>query len=119
MSRLWTARWWIDSCDFAVGSSGSAEAIRKRLQRLLAMLRQKGVVKPPATGRGQRPIQDHRNEFRRYLLQERGLSPSTLLNYVPVVEQFLAERFHNSGSELRHAACTGRHRIRDCVTRIS
>jgi site-specific recombinase XerD len=28
-------------------------------------------------------------------LQERGLSPLTLLNYVPVVEQFLAERFHN------------------------
>jgi site-specific recombinase XerC len=34
-------------------------------------------------------------EFRRYLLHERGLAPSTLLNYVPVAEQFLAERFHN------------------------
>ena len=34
-------------------------------------------------------------KFRRSLLQERGLSPSTLLNYVPVAEQFLAERFHN------------------------
>jgi site-specific recombinase XerD len=29
-------------------------------------------------------------------LQDRGLSPSTLLNYVPVAEQFLAERFHNA-----------------------
>src|SRR5208283_5282258 len=35
-------------------------------------------------------------EFQRYLLQERGLSPLTLLNYVPVVEQFLSERFHDS-----------------------
>jgi site-specific recombinase XerC len=30
-----------------------------------------------------------------YLLQERGLSPLTLLNYVAVMEQFLSERFHN------------------------
>ena len=27
---IWTARSWIDSCDFVAGSSGSAEAIRKR-----------------------------------------------------------------------------------------
>ena len=60
------------------------------------MLRQKGVVK-----QHQQPVADNArtritNEFRCYLLQERGLSPSTLLNYVPVVEQFLAERFHNA-----------------------
>ena len=68
----------------------------KTLQRLLAMLRQIGVVKPT-----QPPVLDTVQsrivaEFRRYLLQERGLSPSTLLNYAPVVEQFLSERFHNS-----------------------
>ena len=68
----------------------------KTLARLLAMLRQKGVVKqhqPPVADNARTRIT---NEFRRYLLQERGLSPSTLLNYVPVVEQFLAERFHNA-----------------------
>jgi site-specific recombinase XerC len=59
------------------------------------MLCQKGVVKPR-----QPPVADNAQtrivaEFRRYLLQERGLSPATLLNYVPVVEQFLSERFHN------------------------
>ena len=68
----------------------------KALQRLLTMLRQIGVVKP-----AQPPVADTAQsrivaEYRRYLLQERGLSPLTLLNYVPVVEQFLAERFHNS-----------------------
>lgn len=67
----------------------------KALQRLLTMLRQKGVVRPP-----QPPTVDNAQarivaEFRRHLLQERGLSPLTLLNYVPVVEQFLAQRFHN------------------------
>ena len=66
----------------------------KTLQRLLTMLRQIGVVKH------QSPVADTAQsrivaEFRRYLLHERGLSPSTLLNYVPVAEQFLAERFHN------------------------
>jgi site-specific recombinase XerD len=67
----------------------------KTLQRLLTMLRQIGVVKPD-----QPPVADTAQsrivaEFQSYLLQERGLSPLTLLNYVPVVEQFLDERFHN------------------------
>jgi len=66
----------------------------KTLQRLLTMLRQIGVVKhqPPVVDTAHSRIVA---EFQRYLLQERGLSPLTLLNYVPVVEQFLAERFHN------------------------
>jgi site-specific recombinase XerD len=72
----------------------------RTLARLLAMLRQKGVVKqhqPPVADNAQARIT---NEFRCYLLQERGLSPSTLLNYVPVVEQFLAERFQNKAPNL-------------------
>jgi site-specific recombinase XerD len=72
----------------------------RTLARLLAMLCQKGVVK-----QHQQPVADNAraritNEFRCYLLQERGLSPSTLLNYVPVVEQFLAERFQNKTPNL-------------------
>jgi site-specific recombinase XerD len=66
----------------------------KTLGRLLTMLRQIGVVKhqPAVADTAHSRIVA---EFQRYLLQERGLSPLTLLNYVPVVEQFLAERFHN------------------------
>jgi hypothetical protein len=66
----------------------------KALGRLLAMLRQIGVMKhqPPVADSARSRIVA---EFQRYLLQERGLSPLTLLNYVPVVEQFLAERFRN------------------------
>jgi site-specific recombinase XerD len=67
----------------------------KALERLLAMLCRTGVVK-----QRQQPVEDNDrsrviDEFQRYLLQERGLSQSTLHNYVPVIEQFLSERFHN------------------------
>ena len=82
----------------------------KTLDRLLAMLCQTGVVKrhqPPVAGNARTRIT---SDFRCYLLQERGLSPSTLLNYVPVAEQFLAERFHNrvlNLSTLRATHVTG------------
>jgi len=67
----------------------------KTLERLLAMLSQTGVVK-----QHQQPAEDSArfraiSEFQLYLSQERGLSQSTLHNYVPVIEQFLSERFHN------------------------
>ena len=81
----------------------------KTLQRLLTMLRQTGVVKhqPPVADTAQSRIVA---EFRRYLLHERGLSRSTLLNYAPVAEQFLAERFHNRAPDfdvLRASHVTG------------
>jgi site-specific recombinase XerD len=82
----------------------------KALQRLLAMLRQTGVVKPYKP-----PVADNArsritSEFRRYLLQECGRSPATLLNYVPVIEEFLSERFHDRTPNLamlRAADVTG------------
>jgi len=61
------------------------------LKRLLAMLRLRGVVKPEAVAENACSKAIHK--FRHYLLQERGLSPATLLNYVPPIEQFLSERF--------------------------
>ena len=84
----------------------------KTLVRLLAMLCQRGVVQ-----QRQQPVVDNAcariiNEFRCYLLQERGLSPSTLLNYVPVAEQFVAQRYNNSGSEHGYDRGKARQRIR-------
>ena len=61
------------------------------LKRLLAMLRLRGVVKTEAVAENACSKAIHK--FRHYLLQERGLSPATLLNYVPPIEQFLSERF--------------------------
>jgi site-specific recombinase XerD len=103
----------------------------KTLQRLLTMLRQKGVVKPhqpPVTDNAQARIVA---DFQRYLLQERGLSPLTLLNYVAVMEQFLSERFHNrapnfamlrapdvTGFVMRHARQLSPMRARLMVTAL-
>jgi hypothetical protein len=77
----------------------------KALERLLTMLRKIGVVKhqPPVAETAHSRIV---GEFQRYLLQERGLSPLTLLNYVPVVEQFLAERFHNRAPDVARLRAT-------------
>jgi site-specific recombinase XerD len=102
----------------------------KALARLLAMLRQTGVVKHPQT------VEDSARsrvigEFRHYLLKERGLSQATWLNYVPVIEQFLSERFRNralafgmlrasdiTGFVLRHARSLGSVRARLMVTAL-
>jgi site-specific recombinase XerD len=87
----------------------------KALDRLLTMLRQLGVVKhqPPVADTAHSRIV---GEFKRYLLQERGLSPLTLLNYVPVVEQFLAERFHNRAPNLAMLRAT---HVTGFVTRLA
>jgi site-specific recombinase XerD len=69
------------------------------LRRLLAMLRDIGVTAAKAP----EPV-DCRDrfisEYRRYLIQERGLAESTLLNYVPFAEQLLSSRFGQSALNL-------------------
>ena len=69
------------------------------LKRMLAMLREKGVVKrEPAASNAPAKVTA---EFQRYLLHERGLSPATLRNYVPVIEQFLSESFGDETPNVR------------------
>lgn len=62
------------------------------LKRFLALLRSKGLLPeaPPATQNARQRAED---DFGRYLSEERGLSRATLLNYLPIVRRFLAERF--------------------------
>ena len=61
------------------------------LKRMLAMLRKKGVVNlEPAESNA---IANVAAEYQQYLLEGRGLAPATLLNYMPVIERFLFERF--------------------------
>jgi site-specific recombinase XerD len=62
------------------------------LSRLLAMLRKIEVTlaKPPEPRNCQQQLSD---EYRRYLLQERGLAETTLVNYIPFAEQLLFKRF--------------------------
>lgn len=62
------------------------------LKRFMASLRSKGLLPPEApAAKGAR--QRAEEDFGRYLSQERGLSRATLLNYLPIVRRFLADRF--------------------------
>ena len=62
------------------------------LRRFLAMLREIGLAaaKPPEPKNDQQRFID---EYRCYLLQERGLAEASLLNYVPFAEELLSEPF--------------------------
>jgi site-specific recombinase XerD len=65
----------------------------KALARMLAMLRDSGVVKPQQASVADNSACRVTSEFRRYLSEECGRSPATLKNYVPFIDQFLSERF--------------------------
>jgi site-specific recombinase XerD len=93
-----------DTTDRFLRTRGRPVAVRRgearALDRFLFLLRQRGVVQH----RPDQPIETARQrvveEFRRYLLQERRLSPATPHNYVPVVDQFLSERFAGRALQL-------------------
>ena len=74
--------------DAGIVHSGEAAPLR----RLLAMLRKIEVMraKPPELRNCQQRLTD---EYRRYLLRERGLAESTLVNYIPFTEQLLFNSF--------------------------
>jgi site-specific recombinase XerD len=70
---------------------------RATISRLISILRESGVLKAepsqPST-----PVQECVNEYRQYLIRQRGLSGASLPNYLSFVEQFLAGR--SAGREL-------------------
>ena len=72
----------------------------KALDRMLSMLRRKGIVKawqPPVVLHACSKIAA---AFHCYLSQKLGRSPSTAKNYVPFIDQFLMERFQNKTPDL-------------------
>jgi site-specific recombinase XerD len=72
---------------------GTRRGDGRALNRLLTLLRQTGIVKPDRERTVESPRQCVTNGFQHYLLQERRLSTATPHNYLPVIEQFLSERF--------------------------
>jgi hypothetical protein len=68
---------------------------RSTIRRLIVVLRELGVLraKQPATLTA---VQCHVAEYRRYLIQQRGLAESCLPNYTSFVEKFLSDRFAES-----------------------
>jgi site-specific recombinase XerD len=87
--------------DPGVVHSGEAAPLR----RLVAMLRKNEVTlaKPPEPRNCQQRLTD---EYRRYLIQERGLAEVTLLNYVPFAEQLLFNRFGSGDLSLAELSAT-------------
>jgi site-specific recombinase XerD len=85
---------------------GDASALKK----LLGRLRETGVINDKAPSLVGSAYQRVEEDFKRYLSQERGLSPATQVNYLPFVRQFLVGRFGTGRiqlAKLRAADITG------------
>jgi site-specific recombinase XerD len=74
---------------------------RAALRAFLEHLRGVGAVAVPIPAGDGSPLQRIERRFSRYLIEERGLSPATLLNYVPIARRFLTERFRTGPVRLR------------------
>ena len=80
------------------------------LNKLLGMLRDRGIANHDTAPSAIDPVECAKENFKQYLSQERGLSAAILHTYVPVVDQFLRERFGRGStrfSELRATDLTG------------
>jgi site-specific recombinase XerD len=75
------------------------------LHRFLAMLREIGLTaaKPPEPRNYRQRFID---DYRRYLLRQRGLTEATLLNYVPFAEQLLSSCYGKSDVNLSELTAT-------------
>lgn len=63
------------------------------MKRLLHLLHEEGVIRLAGASSNVTPVQRLLDEYALYLRQERGLAPSTLVNYLRVIRGFLMERF--------------------------
>ncbi|MFZ1414316.1 MAG: site-specific integrase [Defluviicoccus sp.] len=63
------------------------------VQQLLGYLRNLGCIQAPPRNVDSTPVGELMGDFERFLSSERGLSPATLINYLPIVRRFLVDRF--------------------------
>lgn len=70
----------------------------RTLVPLFGYLRSCGIVPPPA-GVVPAPLEDLLSRYRRYLLEGRGLAPSTVVSYEGTARLFLSERMLTGGGE--------------------
>ena len=71
------------------------------MKRLLGVLRQRGAA-PERRLPAPSPQQQITAQYRRYLLEERGLSTATVRNYLPHIDQFLSASFGPGRLNLAH-----------------
>jgi site-specific recombinase XerD len=65
------------------------------LSRLLHLLHSEGFLQKETSRPPDNPHQRVEHNFDRYLSEERGLSVSTRINYIPFIHQFLSAQFGN------------------------
>jgi integrase/recombinase XerD len=61
-------------------------------EQLLGYLRDLGCIQAPPLEVDSSPVGELIGEFARFLSSERGLSPATLINYLPIIRRFLAKQ---------------------------
>ena len=101
------------------------------LQRLLDLLRQKGVMTEEVAPIVKTPAQQIADEFRLYLRQERMLAPTTVTYYLGFINLLLTDHFADGQVELyllcaadivgfveRQAACLNRKRAKVMTTAL-
>jgi site-specific recombinase XerD len=81
------------------------------VQQLLGYLRNLGCIQAPQGNVDLTPVGELMGDFERFLSSERGLSPATLINYLPIVRRFLVERFGGSTLHFDELGAADVHRF--------
>ena len=85
-------------------SGGTRRGDTATLGRLLRLLRQQGATRPAK----KTPLCPQRRittKYGRYLIEGCGLSKATVVNYLPFIDQFLAERFRSTPIKSFSTSC--------------
>jgi site-specific recombinase XerD len=71
------------------------------LSLLLSQLRQANIIPDKVVPSSQSPLDRVEQDYARFLIQERGLLPTTLASYLPVARRFLLSRFESGKLRLK------------------
>lgn len=78
-------------------------------RQILNYLRDLGCIPTPSVTVASTPVDVLLGDFERFLRSERGLSPATLKNYLPIVRRFLVERPDNNALHFDELRATDVH----------
>jgi len=78
---------------------------------VLSYFRERGTIPPPTQVVDDSPLAHIERKYARFLASERGLSPATLANYLPIVRRFLMVRFNDGAVELGELCPQDAHRF--------
>jgi site-specific recombinase XerD len=80
-------------------------------RQLLGYLRDRGCIRRLPQNVDRTTLGKLTLDFERFLSSERGLSPSTLINYLPIVRRFITQRFKDQALRLQYLRPHDLHRF--------